>query len=96
MLVIAPKDNLVTTFPGRMAVVIEPSQWWTPFSFAIVADNDTEYCVRVRLIKGAKRWKHWALPDDPELARIPELSCPSCAFRHSRQPGHPRCMEALF
>jgi hypothetical protein len=25
MLVIAPKDNLVTTFPSRVAVVIEPS-----------------------------------------------------------------------
>jgi hypothetical protein len=26
MLVIAPKDNLVTTFPSRVAVVIEPSR----------------------------------------------------------------------
>jgi hypothetical protein len=36
MLAIAPKDNLVRTFPSRVAVVIEPSrgsEWWTLFSF---------------------------------------------------------------
>jgi hypothetical protein len=42
MLVIAPKDNLVTTFPSRAAVVIEPSlaaQWRNLFSFDDLAST---------------------------------------------------------
>ena len=47
MLVIAPKDNLVRTFPIRVAVVIKPSvaaQGQTLFPFDDLAVPDEEYC----------------------------------------------------
>jgi len=42
VLAIAPKDNLVTTFPSRVAVVIEPSlaaQWHNRLSFDDLASK---------------------------------------------------------
>jgi hypothetical protein len=48
MLVIAPKDNLVTTFPSRVAVVIEPSRGGAVVNSILIGrscQEDTEYCV---------------------------------------------------
>ena len=48
MLVIAPKDNLVTTFPSRIVVVIEPSRVGAVVDSIFIRDlagSDTEYCV---------------------------------------------------
>jgi hypothetical protein len=57
MLVIAPKDNLVTTFPRRVAVVIEPSRGGAvvhSISFDDLAAG-LRILRRLGLIKGTER-----------------------------------------
>src|SRR5580700_2972536 len=90
MLVMAPKDNLVRTFPS--CVVIEPpmaAQWWTLFSFD-VADG-TENIASRRTDQGDKtlrRSSHqpwlFVLTPGNKVRRLPKCAATS---------GHPRRPE---
>jgi hypothetical protein len=61
MLVIAPKDNLVTTFPTRVVVVIEPSRGGAVVDPIRFDELSAAWRIlrRVARIKRAERGGHW-------------------------------------